>query len=1530
MKNLFFLMLCAYIPIELLSQNVGNPPLKSSLNISVQVESKILSGKLIESIQNVENLTSGNLKSARNSTCSIILYFKDFPSPTQIQELENLGVTLYFNTWTPPLENHPLGFLIANVPVNNILKVLKLSSVKKMDTGERSNKALNNTASLCINAQMAWSKGYTGKGKKICILDSGIDTTYKGTDLPLTFQSKDYSNFPILDNDVANKVTGHGTHVSATALGRGVLSEGQNHWNNGKGAFKGMAPEADLVFLKIGQDEDAISEDPPTIAAIDAAINIYHADVISMSYGGWDDFHDGSSALEQKVDWAYSQGVPFFISAGNDGDHQKHWMGNVAANSQSGFIEVHVSDPKGDTTMLRFNMIWVDGDKRNDLSLLYFDASKNQLSNVTQFPATESLKGTESRYSYYENALYSAGTYYLKVVNNSNYSQQVHLYEDWNNQRIGTDHVTFTNSEPLYTVSSPSSAEHAFSVGAYVSKTGWTNPNDNSRWYGASSVLNNIAPFSSRGPTVDQRIKPDICAPGSVIISLRDKNIYKTLDFSWVDNDGLPGGDANYYAMRGTSMACPVVAGAAALYLEKHPNATPQQVYDAMKNFSNRTEISNLPNNTWGAGKLDINTAIQGFHDLIQIDGDMKDEKYETLASFTSERNGYGNKNTLGELKYHTDGENLYIGITGEVTDNDNILLFMDFSVVQGRGTNTLGGGNDGDFVYCPFAYMGNVKMDFDVDYALGFNKGNSTQFEFFTDAIRYGTSNTAANIGKTNQMGASSDFEIGSFFGGTGFITVAFDSSYSINHSKGVEVKIPISAFAGVDTSQTLRLFAVISSEEGDVSNECIPGDPGPNNLGDGADFSVIPNQDFFTQPVKISIPKATTIVLSNEAPGFLIDKLIAAGFSYSNLYDVMVSLKPTSGGVITDEFLNSLAACPAGSEIFTATLNDIVFRENNSVGINTDGTLIVLPIFGKDYFGKEGYFTYPKTRTVLERKLFTYAAVPDYYIDAGISNTRGDSYKVFAIGWSLADTLSVTPNTLNIAATSESIASVSILSNTGWLVSSDQTWLKVNPASGTGNDTLTITSEANPLTISRTATVTISVTGLTSQTITVTQAAGAATLSVSQTELDINATAGSTKTFTVTSNTKWIASSNKSWISVSPASNTGNDTVSITAGANPTIIQRTAIITISATGVASKTITVTQAAGAATLSVSPITLSVASAEGSTAEFNISSNTSWSATSDQVWLKVSLTSGTGNGSVTVTAEKNQSTTERTAIVTVSSIGLDSKTIIITQISGTATLSVSPSTLENTAIMEDTTTFEVASNITWSANSDQTWLTISPTTGTGDGTVTVTSEANPTVTERIAIITVSANGVASQTVIVTQSAGFATLSVSSSTLEIGATEGSTASFNVSSNTTWSAISDQLWLTLNPGTSTGNGAVTITAKENPSTNERTATITVSTTGADSKSVSVTQETKTAIVKETINKISVYPNPFTEGFYVNPGNRITTVSVYDIRGRLIFTRKISGVEYFTADWLENGMYLLKLTNSREIVRKNLIKL
>ncbi|MFH1568288.1 MAG: S8 family serine peptidase [Gemmatimonadota bacterium] len=84
-----------------------------------------------------------------------------------------------------------------------------------------------------------------------------------------------------------------------------------------------------------------------------------------------------------------------------------------------------------------------------------------------------------------------------------------------------------------------------------------------------------IAPFSSRGPTADGRIKPDVVAPGVGLYAVSGRA---------ADGPGSHSFALEEYAwVRGTSFAAPLVAGACALLLQVHPGWGPSQVADALR-----------------------------------------------------------------------------------------------------------------------------------------------------------------------------------------------------------------------------------------------------------------------------------------------------------------------------------------------------------------------------------------------------------------------------------------------------------------------------------------------------------------------------------------------------------------------------------------------------------------------------------------------------------------------------------------------------------------------------------------------------------------------------------------------------------------------------------------------------------------------------------------------------------------------------------------------------------------------------------
>jgi subtilisin family serine protease len=142
---------------------------------------------------------------------------------------------------------------------------------------------------------------------------------------------------------------------------------------------------------------------------------------------------------------------------------------------------------------------------------------------------------------------------------NGKYTDLCHQYDDWIWQHPDSLVVLACGNRSNQRVVSPGSAKNVVAVGATESQRA----NVPTTVYYNSSHADNpaqVASFSSPGPTVDGRIKPDLCAPGTYILSTLSTQASKA-NLGW----GTYSANVHYTYNGGTSMATPLVAGCAAL-----------------------------------------------------------------------------------------------------------------------------------------------------------------------------------------------------------------------------------------------------------------------------------------------------------------------------------------------------------------------------------------------------------------------------------------------------------------------------------------------------------------------------------------------------------------------------------------------------------------------------------------------------------------------------------------------------------------------------------------------------------------------------------------------------------------------------------------------------------------------------------------------------------------------------------------------------------------------------------------------------
>jgi hypothetical protein len=256
----------------------------------------------------------------------------------------------------------------------------------------------------------------------------------------------------------------------------------------------------------------------------------------------------------------------------------------------------------------------------------------------------------------------------------------------------------------------------------------------------------------------------------------------------------------------------------------------------------------------------------------------------------------------------------------------------------------------------------------------------------------------------------------------------------------------------------------------------------------------------------------------------------------------------------------------------------------------------------------------------------------------------------------------------------------------------------------------------------------------------------------------------------------------------------------------------------------------------------------------------NITSTRDWTVECEADWLTIEPLSDSGNGTITVKADGNTGDMGRQATVSIKSKDWEQH-IVVNQESARPQLSVSNGDLSIGPDEGNMASFDLKSNTAWKItvefirdpNARQrfmmgsgNWLTASNDFGVNSATISVVATANPGVSKRIANITVSAEGVSPQKLIVTQEEGKPTLDIPVDTLAFYNKDGNISVFRIMTNSTWSAECSEDWITVDPETGGNFSQVTVMVKDNKGTDKRSGEIVFSVPGLSPKVVCVKQD------------------------------------------------------------------------------------
>lgn len=417
----------------------------------------------------------------------------------------------------------------------------------------------------------------------------------------------------------------HGTHVAGITTGKGG--------NNGK--LRGQAPGARLLLCSFGLGEAEWMDGVAWMkhVAQDSARRL----VINSSWGMYSfSCLDGHSLLSEAINNWSNEGIVFCTSAGNNGDNNFH-ISKTFTSSTDSLKTVATYYDLVEEAIGQCLIIW--GEEEHDFEAR-FRMKRNDTIWYGPLMNTATVNDADTNVIY--DTLDCGGTlipYRIMVEHSNPCDHRPHIQMDVNKEsslelqlvitaESGTVHAwnvanktnhagnegadfskknygNFTDGDPMYGIGEPGCAEGTLSVAAHVADQ---RPDDSTYSTGI------LAYFSSYGPIIDGRQKPDISAPGVNVAS----SISRWTSGNYMSVMAITENGYNYRfsALSGTSMSSPAVTGVVALMLQANPNLSVEQIHDIIRITARNDDKTGplLANDSadvrWGWGKIDALKAV--------------------------------------------------------------------------------------------------------------------------------------------------------------------------------------------------------------------------------------------------------------------------------------------------------------------------------------------------------------------------------------------------------------------------------------------------------------------------------------------------------------------------------------------------------------------------------------------------------------------------------------------------------------------------------------------------------------------------------------------------------------------------------------------------------------------------------------------------------------------------------------------------------------------------------------------------------